>query len=185
MSKTVSLASLLIAALVAGCAQQARKAGEEEISTTAVRGRLQGDPQGEVIFTKDPQGPGVKMLVDITGVSKQGLHAVHIHEKAQCRGNFKSAGGHFNPNGALHGHPDERDHHTGDLGNFRADASGAIVGAKTFDHLSLDPSDINYVGNKALIVHAKADDYSTQPTGAAGGRIGCALLKNTAKKTAE
>ena len=117
----------------------------------------------------------------MSGLKSPGFHAIHIHEKARCEGDFKSAGGHFNPDNKPHGHPIERKHHVGDLGNFRSNADGAIVETRVYKHLSMNPNSQNFVGNRALIVHSKADDYSTQPTGGAGSRIGCAILQNTAE----
>lgn len=182
MNKTAFAISILpLLALVSCSTTPAQKAKEEIVAKSAVRGQLQGQARGEVIFTQAPEGSGVKMMVDAAGLKKQGIHAMHIHEKPVCLGDFTSAGGHYDPHKDLHGHPEEREHHVGDLGNFRADPSGAIIASKTFDGLSMDPTDPNYVGNKALIIHAKADDYSTQPTGGAGARIGCAVLQNTAE----
>lgn len=153
----------------------------QEKSGAAVRGNLRGQAKGEVIFTKAPDGKGVKMIVNAKGLKDKGFHAVHIHQMPVCEGDFKTAGGHFNPEHNQHGHPEERSQHVGDLGNFKADKNGVIVEEKLFTHLSLDPNDERYVGDRSLVIHAKADDYSTQPTGGAGSRLGCAVLQRTAE----
>lgn len=180
LTKSLSAASALLLFAAIGCSSN-QKATEEEIAQTAVRGQLQGKVKGEVIFTKAPEGPGVKMLVNAQGPKGAGLHAVHIHQNPVCEGNFTSAGPHFNPSNTLHGHPDEREHHVGDLGNIKRDDSGAIVMERTFADLSLDPKSSKYVGNRSVIIHEKADDYSSQPTGGSGARMGCAILQNTAE----
>lgn len=174
----ITLSSSLL--LSVGCAAQMQKENKttDEI---AVRGMLRGQADGEVIFTKAPSGKGVQMIVNLTGLKKPGFHAMHIHEKPVCDGSFTSAGGHFNPMDSKHGHPEQGKHHIGDLGNFKATTTGSIVETRVYKHLSMNPEAKNYVGNRALIVHSKADDYATQPTGGAGSRIGCAILQNTAE----
>ncbi|MCO4753954.1 MAG: superoxide dismutase family protein [Bacteriovoracaceae bacterium] len=166
---------------VSCAAQQQNEQAKIKIEESAVRGQIRGVPDGEVIFTQAPKGSGVQMIVNVSGIKKPGFHAIHIHEKPICDGNFTSAGGHYNPDDKPHGHPEESKHHIGDLGNFRSSATGSIVESRVYKHLSMNPNSQNYVGNRALIIHSKADDYSTQPTGGAGSRIGCAILQNTAE----
>lgn len=180
LNKAVSAGFMAICLLGASSCSSTQKASEEELTKTALRGELQGETSGEVIFTKAPEGPGVKMLVNAK-VKDGGFHGIHVHQYPVCEGDFTSAGGHFNPERTQHGHPDEREHHIGDLGNLKADANGEIVVERTFTNLSLDPASEKYIGNKTIIIHAKADDYATQPTGASGDRIGCAILQNTAE----
>tara|TARA_B100001971_G_C18266602_1_gene593427 strand:- start:408 stop:983 length:576 start_codon:yes stop_codon:yes gene_type:complete len=175
----ITLSSSLL--LSVGCAAQMQKENKTNTDEIAVRGMLRGQADGEVIFTKAPSGKGVQMIVNLTGLKKPGFHAMHIHEKPVCDGSFTSAGGHFNPTDTKHGHPEQGKHHIGDLGNFKATTTGSIVETRVYKHLSMNPEAKNYVGNRALIVHSKADDYATQPTGGAGSRIGCAILQNTAE----
>lgn len=118
---------------------------------------------------------GVKVTVKVAG-APPGKIATHVHEKGDCSApDGASAGGHFNPAAKAHGMPDGAEHHLGDLGNITINADGTgttevtVMGANLKDG---DPS--SYVG-RAIIVHAKVDDGG-QPTGNAGGRIGCGVI---------
>lgn len=127
---------------------------------------------GTVTFTVS--GDAVKVVADLTGLTP-GKHGFHIHEFGDCSSpDAKSAGGHFNPGGHQHGAPDATDRHAGDLGNIDADASGKA-------HLEISDKVMKLSGNDsivghAVIVHEKADDLKTQPTGDAGGRVACGVI---------
>ena len=105
-----------------------------------------------------------------------GVHAVHIHEKADCSSpDGKSAGGHWNPTLSKHGKwGNAEGFHRGDIGNLTADKNGnGRISLKTNEWcIGCDDDKMNVIG-KGIIVHQGADDYVTQPTGAAGGRISC------------
>ena len=128
--------------------------------------------QGVVRFTI--HGDAVQVTGEITGLTP-GLHGFHIHEFGDCSSaDGMSTGGHFNPTHMMHGAPDAEMHHTGDLGNIKADESGKAVVNVTVKGMHLvGPTGI--IGH-GLIVHAKADDLKTQPTGDAGGRVACAVI---------
>lgn len=127
---------------------------------------------GTVTFTA--AGDGVKVVADLTGLTP-GKHGFHIHEFGDCSDpKAASAGGHFNPTSHQHGAPDASDRHAGDLGNIEADASGKA-------HLELTDKAMKLAGAEsivghAIIVHEKADDLKTQPTGDAGGRLACGVI---------
>jgi Cu-Zn family superoxide dismutase len=109
-----------------------------------------------------------------------GDHAIHIHDVADCSsGDGKSAGGHWNPTGVDHGKWMEGNaHHAGDIGNFTADADGKASLNFETDKWCIGCEDAtkNILGH-GLIVHADPDDFTTQPTGNAGARIGCGEIK--------
>ena len=128
---------------------------------------------GTITFTK--VGDDVQVVADVQNL-KPGKHGIHIHEKGDCSApDAMSAGGHFNPGGHQHGAPDAKEHHAGDLGNMTVagDGTGSLMIHSS--DLSIAGSDNSVVGH-AIIVHEKADDFVTQPTGAAGGRIGCGVI---------
>ena len=106
-----------------------------------------------------------------------GVHAIHIHEKADCSSeDGKSAGGHWNPTFQSHGAWGDADgFHLGDIGNFTANSDGH--GMITFNTdlwcLGCDDANKNIIG-KAIIVHQGEDDLISQPSGAAGARVSCA-----------
>ncbi len=110
-----------------------------------------------------------------------GEHAVHIHAKPLCDPpDFKSAGGHFNPESKQHGLLNPMGHHAGDLPQ-NIEIGEDHTGQATFkvDYLSLDPSSPNSIvanGGTSIMVHEKADDMKTDPTGNVGNRIACGVI---------
>lgn len=129
--------------------------------------------QGEVYFSeKDGM---VTMEGKFTGL-KPGTHAIHIHEKADCSSeDGKSAGGHWNPTHQQHGKwGDAAGYHKGDIGNFEAAADGSGKVSMQTDEWCIGCGDENKdILGKAVIVHDGTDDFKTQPTGDAGGRVAC------------
>jgi Cu-Zn family superoxide dismutase len=105
-----------------------------------------------------------------------GLHAIHIHEKADCASpDGKSAGGHWNPTFANHGQwGSEKGYHKGDIGNFTVDNNGVGAISMSTDQwcIGCDDPAKNILG-KAVIVHQGEDDLTSQPSGAAGARVSC------------
>ena len=122
------------------------------------------EKDGRVVFTAKLSG------------LEPGVHAIHIHEKADCSAeDATSAGGHWNPTFKKHGKWGEGEYHKGDIGNFPADVNGNGIITMSTDEWCIGCGDKNKdILGKGLIVHAKADDYVTQPTGDAGGRVSCA-----------
>lgn len=116
---------------------------------------------------------GVKVSGRITGLTA-GKHGFHVHENGDCSNNAKAAGGHFNPQNHDHGVPSGKTH-IGDLGNITASASGAAV----FDFIdpNLKLSGKHSIMNRSVVVHLNADDLSSQPSGDAGPRVGCGIIK--------
>lgn len=129
---------------------------------------------GEAVFTqKDDQ---ITLIVDIKNASP-GLHAAHIHEHGDCSApDGTSAGGHWNPTGVAHGKWGEGEFHLGDIGNIMVGEDGTGSISLTTDLWEIGTgSDVDVVG-KSIIVHAGADDFISQPSGAAGARIGCGVI---------
>jgi Cu-Zn family superoxide dismutase len=119
----------------------------------------------------------IKMTLDITVAAKANkMVAVHLHEHGDCGDNGKASHGHWNPTNAQHGKWGSASFHSGDIGNVKLDAKGKGTLTITTDLWTLGgKSDKNILG-KAIIVHGGMDDYTTQPTGNAGSRIGCGLI---------
>jgi len=128
--------------------------------------------QGSVTFTQEEGG--VRVVANLTGVP-QGEHGFHIHEFGDCSAaDGTSAGGHFNPDNMTHGAQNASTRHVGDLGNVSADANGVVTLNLLDTRMSLNgPHSI--IGH-GLILHANPDDFKTQPTGNAGGRIACGVI---------
>ena len=128
---------------------------------------------GTVTFTQE--NGSVTMVAEMEGLT-EGMHAIHIHEKADCSSpDGKSTGGHWNPTAEPHGKwGAEEGFHKGDIGNFMADSDGKGSITFTTDQWCLGCGDeTKDILGKAVIVHAGTDDFTTQPTGAAGGRVSC------------
>jgi len=104
-----------------------------------------------------------------------GLHAIHIHEKSDCSSaDGTSAGGHWNPVFKKHGKWGDAEYHKGDIGNFTADENGkGTISLKTDEWCIGCDDETKNILNKSIIVHANPDDFVTQPTGNAGGRVAC------------
>jgi superoxide dismutase, Cu-Zn family len=139
-----------------------------------------GGDAGRVAFSQKPGGP-VKMHVELKNLPF-GDHAVHIHQNAVCDApDFKGAGGHFNPDKKQHGWDNPMGHHNGDLPKNVSVGENHMADA-TFElkDISLDPAAPNSIfanGGTSVVVHEKADDMKTDPTGNAGNRIACAVVK--------
>jgi superoxide dismutase, Cu-Zn family len=129
--------------------------------------------RGEITFTQMPNG--VHIVGSFTGLA-YGEHGFHVHEKGDCSApDASSAGGHFNPGTMKHGARDAQERHAGDLGNLKADPYGMARIDITDAKISL--SGANSIVGKAVIIHEKADDFQTQPTGNAGGRLSCGVIE--------
>jgi Cu-Zn family superoxide dismutase len=123
------------------------------------------------------KGPGVEVKLDLKNLPP-GVHAVHFHQKAMCEPpDFKSAGGHFNPTGKQHGFDNPQGHHAGDMMNFTVKEKGTAKATVKDDDVVLGTgSEANSLlsnGGSSIMVHAKADDDKTDPSGNSGDRIAC------------
>lgn len=132
-------------------------------------------------LTLVPMGDGVHLTGEIGGLQPNGSHGFHIHEKGDCSAaDASSAGGHFNPAATPHGRAGHGAHHAGDGDNLVADAQGVARVNAHFSGVSLGGGSAGDVAGRALIVHANADDYSSQPAGNAGARVACGVIRVTA-----
>jgi Cu-Zn family superoxide dismutase len=129
-------------------------------------------PVGTATLTQTAHG--VLISVNLQHL-KPGVHAIHLHETGKCEPPFKTAGGHLNPAHKQHGFMLAEGAHSGDLPNLDVPASGSVQAEflapeATFDAL-LDAD------GSALVIHAKADDYKSQPAGDAGDRVACGVIQ--------
>ncbi len=132
---------------------------------------------GEIVFVQKDNK--VIMTASLQGLTP-GNHAIHLHETADCStDDATSTGGHWNPEDKPHGKWGEKSgYHRGDIGNLNADADGNATLTFETDQWVIGGTDEkkNIIG-RGIIVHQKADDFSTQPTGAAGTRVACGEIK--------
>ncbi|RDC61017.1 Superoxide dismutase [Alteripontixanthobacter maritimus] len=122
-------------------------------------------------------GDTVSITATVSGLAP-GLHGFHLHETSQCRApDFQSAGGHLNPFGASHGLESPDGAHLGDLTNLEVSADGTGSIASGLDGPRADVTTAIFDSDgTSVVIHAKADDYRTDPSGAAGSRIACGVI---------
>jgi Cu-Zn family superoxide dismutase len=125
----------------------------------------------------DADNGKVKMVLDITVPAKANKSvAVHLHQHGDCGDHGNMSHGHWNPTNVKHGKWGEGEYHLGDIGNVKLDSKGKGSLTIETDRWTLGGDTTSNILGKALIVHGGVDDYKTQPTGNAGGRIGCGVI---------
>jgi len=189
MKKTSIFTLVLIMVLTIACKNEKKETEQkaEEMTTEkeevtsnvevikfALEPKSDSNASGTVTFTQE--NGFVTMVAELEGLT-EGEHAIHLHEKADCSSpDGKSTGGHWNPTSQPHGKWGSLEgYHKGDIGNFTAGADGKGTITFTTDEWCIGCGDeTRDILGKGVIVHAGTDDYTTQPTGNAGGRISCA-----------
>lgn len=141
------------------------------------------DASGSLVGSAKLMRQAAKIVLDIelSGLSA-GTHALHLHQVGACEGpGFDSAEGHLNPHGKSHGHLSGSGKHLGDLPNVEIPTSGTL---KSSVEIAPSAGDIlPYVFDEdgtAIVLHQDADDYRTDPAGAAGPRIACGVIEKAA-----
>jgi Cu-Zn family superoxide dismutase len=163
-----SLTALAVGSLWSlAAAAQAAHAGLKDAS---------GKDVGQVELIQTPHG--VLLKLSVKGLPP-GDHAFHIHAVGKCEPPFTSAGGHFNPAGHKHGMEAADGPHAGDMPNLHIPATGELTVDVANPMISLvkgQPDSVFDADGSAIIIHAGADDYKTDPTGNAGDRIACGVI---------
>ncbi|MCG2419012.1 superoxide dismutase family protein [Aequorivita sp. F47161] len=155
---------------------QVDKESEPEITksiSVTMEPKSKSTAQGEVYFS---EANGVVSLEAKFSGLTPGTHAIHLHEKADCSAaDATSSGGHWNPTHSKHGKWGDADgYHKGDIGNFEVGDDGTGKVTMLTDQWCIGCGDeTKDIIGKAVIVHEGQDDFKTQPTGDAGGRVAC------------
>jgi superoxide dismutase, Cu-Zn family len=130
---------------------------------------------GEATF--EQMGDKVRVVVFVQGLKPGQEHGMHIHEKGDCSsGDGMSTGGHFNPHGKPHAAHTSPNRHAGDLPSLTANKEGRANVQIDLDIITVSAGPASVI-NRAVIVHADPDDYKTQPTGNAGARMACGVIR--------
>ena len=131
-----------------------------------------GESVGLVTLSETPHGTLLRATLENLPA---GPHAFHAHAVGKCEAPFKSAGGHFNPDGKMHGMSSEGGMHAGDMPNIHVPESGSLEVEVLNVQVKLDASLFDEDG-AAIVIHEGADDYASDPAGAAGPRIACGVI---------
>lgn len=139
------------------------------------------DSDGNAIGTAElsEEDAGVMVALEVEGL-EEGVHGIHFHETGMCEApDFESAGGHFNPTGAMHGMDNPDGPHAGDLPNIEVSDDGTASQEFTAENVTLAIGEENSLlkeGGTALVIHAGEDDQMTDPSGDSGDRIACGVV---------
>jgi Cu-Zn family superoxide dismutase len=164
----------LLLGLAVAAAKDTKPAKPKPVTVNLQNG--QGKAIGTATLSQAANGVSIKVNVhDLPA----GDHAIHVHQTAKCEGpDFKSAGGHFNPDNKHHGLQNPEGPHAGDIPNFIVDAKGKSKATVVAPNVTLTdgPHSVFTGGGTALVIHAKADDGKTDPAGNAGDRVACGVI---------
>lgn len=176
MKRALTLA-LPFAAALAGCQTTANEASNDRLGQATLQ-LANGAPGGTAQLLAS--GSQVSIAITVTGLAP-GVHGLHLHTTGSCTApDFASAGAHLNPAGHQHGTANPAGPHLGDLPNITVGADGkgsvsaTLPGTREQVLAQLFDAD-----GSAVVVHASADDYRTDPSGNSGARIACGVLTRT------
>ena len=168
MKRIIFVAFALLTVMAAPALAQTGKAALKD---------AQGKEVGSAELSQLPSGVLVKLSVK--GLPA-GEHAFHVHGVGKCEPPFTSAGGHFNPDSKKHGIMAKDGHHAGDMPNLHIPSDGTLAIEIVNASITLEkgkPNSVYGSNGSALIIHAGKDDYKSDPTGEAGGRIACGVIE--------
>lgn len=200
----VSLAVALSTLALAGCGRQSHERSEADGN------RIESDNAATTENAAAPAAPAIApliQLIDTTGSGvgsiepgedakevtlklsinrlPAGTHAVHLHEVGLCdpEVGFKTAGAHWNPAGRKHGRDNPAGAHLGDLANFEVTGSGDTTTSVVLAGIRYAQGDhkLADADGTSIVIHAKPDDYKTDPSGDSGDRVACAVLAPPAR----
>ncbi len=172
MKNYLFIGLLVTTGLLAACAgKKDKEVASAKLATTA-----DAKDMGTVKFTQLADGQIKMDLVIEYPERADSVVAVHFHEHGDCGNMGENAHGHWNPTQENHGKWGEGAHHSGDIGNIQLDSKGHGEISITTDRWSVTDNDAKTIIGRGIIVHGGTDDYTTQPTGNSGPRVGCGVI---------
>jgi Cu-Zn family superoxide dismutase len=168
--QAILIATALAAGTSAAAEAQAQSANAELLNSD-------GKAIGNVALSEMAQG--VRILAEASDLPP-GQHGFHIHETGVCEGpTFESAGGHYNPTDQQHGWGNPEGPHAGDFPNVHVQDDGRLAVEYFTNMVTLEEGDASLFDDdgSAMMIHASADDYETDPAGDAGDRIACGVIE--------
>lgn len=165
--------------VVAACSRGGRQSARDIAPATTARVQLRnasGASVGEASLQQTPAG--VLLTADLSGLPA-GTHGIHLHAIGRCEPDFAAAGPHFNPGNKAHGARNPVGKHAGDLTNIHVPETGALRVELLMSDLALSGGSTGLMDRDgaSLVIHALADDYSTDPAGGSGARISCGVVR--------
>ncbi len=174
MNKILCLAAIALTPTFSPLAfsQEHKDPAKVETAVAVLQATEGSKVKGVITFSKS--GAGIKVEGEISGLTP-GKHGFHVHEFGDVTStDGKSAGGHFNPGGEMHAGPDAEHRHAGDFGNIEASSDGTAKISFMDKHISFEGA--KSILGRGLVVHAKADDLKSQPSGEAGDRVAVGII---------
>ena len=181
MTRASNIAAAAAALALSACASRAVEPPEPEVPVpTAAEADIR-DPGGRTLARASAvqTGDAVRIRIEATGLAA-GIYGVHLHSVGRCDPpSFESAGPHWNPTARQHGRDNPRGQHLGDLPNLMVgtDGRGSFEFTVPGAWLAGGARPLLDGDGAAVVVHARADDYRTDPSGNSGARIGCGVLR--------
>jgi len=149
---------------------------EERRAEAVIEGKSGSKLTGHAMFVQKKNLVTLELTLEN---APPGLHAVHLHEKGDCSApDATSAGPHWNPTSMAHGEWGHNPFHHGDIGNVEVGKDGKGRTTLETELWSIGGPPVGDILGRAIVVHAGPDDFVTQPTGNAGGRIGCGVVRD-------